>query len=161
MNDGNSSFFPAADMFTRAWSDLASKMMGVGMAYAPESTPPDAARQMRSAMFKAWSEYFDQFMRSADFLDMMKQSMTGSVQARRQMNDFLGQLRHEFQGTSRQDIDQVLASLRQLERRLAEHTEPLADRLDEISRRLDDLERSLQSNGNQQTVRRKRTEVDR
>ena len=43
MSDRDASFFPAADMFTRAWSDFASKMLGVGMAFAPDSTPPDAA----------------------------------------------------------------------------------------------------------------------
>ena len=116
---------------------------------------------MRSAMFKAWSEYCDQFMRSAEFLEMMKQSLTGSVQMRRQLNDYLGQVHHEFQGPSRQDVDQVLASLRQLQRRLEESTEPIAARLDEISRRLDELERLLQPEGNHLAARRKRTEAER
>jgi hypothetical protein len=160
-NDSAAGFFPTADMFTRAWSDFASKMMGAGLAFTPDSTPPDAARQMRSAMFQAWSDYFDQFMRSAEFLDMMKQSLTAATQMRRQMNDFLGQVQHDFQGASRQDLDQVIASLRNLERHVTDSTEQISAHLEKLSRRLDKLERTLQSDGDRSAARRESIEANR
>ena len=82
MNDQPDSFFPGPDVFTRAWSDFATQMMQAGMAFTPNKTPPEAARDMRNTMLSAWSDYCDQFMRSPEFLNMMKQSLSASVQAR-------------------------------------------------------------------------------
>ncbi len=147
MNEQTSNFFPGADIFTRMWSDFASKSMGAGVAFTPNSTPPEAARQMRSAMFQAWTEYCDQFMRSAEFLDMMKQSLAASIQARKQLNDFLGQVHHEFQGVSRQDMDQIMLSLRHLERRLLDSLERVSGQLDDLGQRLNKLENRSKSGG--------------
>lgn len=145
MGDQRRVAFPGADAFTRMWTEFASKMMGSGMGFFSQSTPPEVARQMRSTMLSAWSEYCDQFMRSDEFLTSMKRSLDVAVQARRQLNDFLGQVQHEMQGASRQDVDQVMAAIEHLERRLLNESQRLSSRLDELSRRLEELEGRQQS----------------
>jgi hypothetical protein len=136
MTNQQSSSLPGTDLFTRIWSDFAAQMMQSGMAFAPDRKPPEVSREMRSAMIKAWSDYCDQFMRSADFLEMMKQSLSASLQARKQMNDFLGQMQHEFQNSSRQDVDQMAASLQHVERRIIDRLEDLASQIDRLEQRL-------------------------
>jgi hypothetical protein len=140
MNDDQQSPFPGPDMFTRMWSDFATQMMRAGTAFSPTSTPPQAAREMRAALFKAWSDYCDQFMRSQEFLGMMQQSLAASIQARKQLNDFLGQVQHEFQGASRHDVDQIMLSMRHMERRFVDAMERLSEQLDRLGERLERME---------------------
>jgi hypothetical protein len=146
MNEQPSNPFSGLDMFTRMWSDFGEKMMRNGMAFPPTQNAPEAAREMRNTMFKAWSDYCDQFMRSQEFLEMMQQSLSASVTARKQLNEFLGQVQHEMQSVSRQDVDQIMLALRHMERRMVDGMERLSEQLDALDRRLEKLERK--SNGN-------------
>jgi hypothetical protein len=147
MSDERPHFFPSPESFARIWTDFAAQMMKSGTIPFPEQSPPDAARQWRSAMFKSWSDYCDQFMRSAEFMEMMKQSLAASIAARRQLNEFLGNAQHELQGASRQDVDQIMLSLRHMERRMVDGTERLADQMKALTRRLDQLEKKLNDGG--------------
>lgn len=129
------------------WWDLASNMTQAMMSFSPQQTPPEAFRQVRSAQLNAWGEYFQQLMRTPEFRDVMKQWTTASVQFRKQWSDFLGRLQHEFQGASRQDIDQLMLSMRHLERRIVEGVEQVSAQLDDLETRMTSLERRHERNG--------------
>jgi hypothetical protein len=120
----------------RMWSDCMTRMMQAAP-NPPESTPPEAMRRMRATMLDTWAEWWDQWLRSPQFLEMMKQSMAGSVQARKEVNDLLGQMHHEFQGPSRQDIDQLMLTIRRMEQRVVDGVERVSAQLEELSARLD------------------------
>ena len=107
-----------------------------GMTADPNTPPPEAARQFRSAAFRAMSEQADQFMRSPQFLEYVKQSLNAAIRGREQLNEFLTRMHHEVQSVARQDIDTVLCGIHQLESRVVE-------RLEEIGRRLDDMDRRM------------------
>lgn len=139
-NNGSESVFDGAEAITKMWGEFASRMAQASGALKPDDMPPEMARAMRSAMFRAMGEYCDQFMRSPQFLQMMKQSMAGAIQLRRQLNEFLGRVQHEFQGTSRQDVDQLMLALRHLEQRIVDGNEHLLERIEELDARLDALE---------------------
>jgi hypothetical protein len=141
-NEAGDAFSPGADAFTRMWGDFAHKMGEAGLAFAREATVPDGSRQVRTAVFKAMSEACDEFMRAPQFQDMMRQSLSASIQFRKQLNDFLGRIHHEFQGTSRQDVDQLMEVIGHVERRVTDSFERLSSRLDELSSRLERMERS-------------------
>src|SRR5215469_11010948 len=111
---------------------MATKMAAAGLAASPDTPPPDAARQMRSALFQAMSQQADQFMRSPQFLEFIKLSLDSSIQSREQLNEFYTRMHHEIQGVARQDIDHILSGIHQSETRIM-------DRLEEITRRLEDL----------------------
>ena len=98
-------------------------------------------------MFKAWSDYCEQFMRTPDFLNMMKQSLSASLEARKQLNDFLARTQHELQGASRQDADQIMASIQRMEERLADGMEDMTSRLQRLEGRLEKLESSNGASG--------------
>jgi len=133
--DGADSFSQNAQMFAKFWTDFATKMAAAGFAAAPGSTPPDATRQVRAAIFKAMGEACDEFMRSVQFQEMMKQSLANAVQFRKQLNEWLGQMHHEFQGTTRQDVDQMMQVMEHLERRMADGFDRLSARLDGLEKR--------------------------
>ena len=130
-----------SDVFARMWMNFAGEMAKAGFAtMSPDQTPPDATREMRSAFFKAMSDYGEQYMRSPQFLETMKQSMAGAIEYRKQLNEFLGRIQHEFQATSRQDVDQLMLVMRHLEQRMTDGMERLSSRFDEIIDRLETLE---------------------
>ncbi len=104
-------------------------------------------QEMRSAMFKAWGEYFDQYMRSPDFLQAVQRSMSASVQARKQWNEIVGQLQHEFQLATRQDVDQILSSIHHAERRVLDRFEELAQQMEELESRLKNAENAKRTSG--------------
>lgn len=141
--DTTRQFTEGQNQFLKMWTDFAGKMANAGVAFSPESTPPDSARQMRSAFFKAWTDYCEEYMRSPEFLESWKKAMGSAIQFRRQMNQSLGQLQHEFQGTSRQDIDQLMMAMTHLERRLVDNVERAADRVDELGARIEALEEKI------------------
>lgn len=130
----------AQNLFSKMWTDMGAKLMDAGMASAPGMPTPDGARQMRTAFFRAWADYCDELMRSPEFLETMKQSMAGAVEFRRQLNESLGRMHHEFQGTSRQDVDNLMQSMAQVERRVLNAVEGLSDKLEMVNARIDALE---------------------
>lgn len=132
-----------ADMFTRMWADLASKMAMSGFSVASGSTPPEAARQMRGTFFKTMAEYADEYMRSPQFLDNMRQSMDGALKLRKQVNEFLTEVQHEFQAPARSDIDSLMLGLRHMETRVLDRMEELAARLDTFEHKIEELGRRL------------------
>lgn len=136
-------FSQGQNQFAKMWTDFAGKMATAGVSFAPESTPPDAAKQMRGAFFKALSDYCEEYMRSPEFLDSWKQAMDGAIQFRRQMNESLGKMHHELGGTSRQDVDRTMIAISHLERRLVDTMERAAERVDEVAGRVDALEKKM------------------
>ena len=136
---------PAPDLFTKMWSDFMTQMMSAGMNFTPDRTPVDMTREMRSAMFKAWSDQLDQFLRSPDFLRVMQQSMNASLKARQQWNDIVGQMQHGFQLATRQDIDQVLSSIHHAERRIIDRIEEMEEQLESLDSKIEALEKARQA----------------
>lgn len=119
----------------RFWTDMFSKMAAASFE-KPFNPPPEAARQIRDAMFSVMAEYMDSYLRSPQFLEMTKSSMDAALAMRKQLNDTLTSTQHEMQGTAIEDVDTLLRSVRHLETRIL-------DRLEEVDLRLDDISRTL------------------
>lgn len=140
MNDNNDpvgeqagSFAQCAAQASKMWTEFANKAFAAATSVPPGTTPPDAARQFRSAFLHAWAAYCDEFMRSSEFLELMKQSMRNAIEFRQQLNQFLGRMHHEFQGTSRQDVDQLMLAIRHVEQRLTDSMDRLSARVDQLA----------------------------
>ncbi|HWE94054.1 MAG TPA: hypothetical protein VG269_08840 [Tepidisphaeraceae bacterium] len=136
-----------AAFFTKMWMEFATRMMTAGTSFNPFAPPPEAARQARGSYFGALSEFADQMMRSPQFLQLMKQSMDTSLGMRKQMDDFMTGLRHDTQGTAKEDIDSLMVTVRHLGTRMRDRMDEIDDHLREISRRLDAMEGNGNGNG--------------
>ncbi len=125
--------------FQKIWTDSATKIMQAAFTAAPDSTPPELLRQIRSGIFAALAQSWDQFMRSPEFLENMRQWMENAINFRKVTNDFLGKLRNEMQAPSREDVDTIMLAIRHMEKRLLDCTEELRTQVREINQRLDAL----------------------
>jgi len=124
---------PDYQQFTRMWLDFASKMVTSATNTSATSIPADVAKQLRDTYFQALSQYTEEYMRSPQFLAMMKQTTEATVAMRQQTNEFLAQAHHAMGGLARPDIDSLLMAVRRCETRVL-------DKLDELSSRIDTLE---------------------
>jgi hypothetical protein len=129
---GTAAFGEAADAYAKFWSDFTSKMTAAAFAVSPGSTPPEAVREVRSAMLKAMGDSCEQYMRSPQFQEALKQWFANSILFRSQVNEWLSRMRHESQGVSRQDIDAVVQAIGRLEARVSDGLQGLSDRLEAL-----------------------------
>lgn len=72
------------------WTDMMSKMGMPGVPAQPAS-PVDTFRQFQTTMLSAMSQWCEEYMRSPQFLESMKQSMDNALSMRQQMESFVKQ----------------------------------------------------------------------
>lgn len=129
MNVNDTSFDKAAQdaaAFQKLVLESVTKAFQAAFKFGPDTAPPEMAREMRAGVFQALTESWDQFMRSPQFLECLRQWMDNAVAMRTMTNEFLGRVRNEVQAPSRSDIDTIMLTVRHMEKRLL-------DRLDELS----------------------------
>ena len=106
-----------------------SKALQSAFKFTPDLASPEVLHQIRSSVLQALAESWEQFMRSPQFLEGMRQWTDNAIAFRSMTNEFLGRVRNEAQAPSRSDIDTVMLAVRHMEKRLL-------DRLDEVSAQL-------------------------
>jgi hypothetical protein len=130
-------------------TEMMTKMMAAGVSADPAQPPPQAARRARDVSLEALGQQADAYMRSPQFLELMKQSLDAQIAFRTQLNQFFTQAHHAVQGVAKQDVDDLFLSARHTETRVLDRIEGLCERLDRLSRRLEALERgSKTADGN-------------
>ncbi|HZR17471.1 MAG TPA: hypothetical protein VFE51_09105 [Verrucomicrobiae bacterium] len=136
MSDSTEQTAEQAAAFQKIWMESMSKLMQTAFTFTPDSPPPEVLRQIRTGIFQALAESWQEFMRSPQFLEGMKQWMEGAVAFRRTTNDFMAKVRNEMQAPSREDIDSIMLSVRHMETRLLDRLEQLAGQVSELNRKL-------------------------
>ena len=122
--------------FQKMWLDSATKMFQAAFTATPNSPPPEILRQIRAGIFSALAQSWDEFMRSPQFLDSMRQWMEQAITFRKMTNDFMARVRNELQAPSRDDTDTVILNVRHMEKRLL-------DRLDDVCNEIKSLKQQL------------------
>jgi len=125
-----------AAAFQKIWMESIGKTMQTVFTYNPETVPPEIARQIRSSIFQALAKSWDEFMRSPQFLEGMKQWMDQAVSFRKMSNDFMATVRNEMQAPSRDDIDTIMLTVRHMEKRILDRVGGLSAEVAELSQRL-------------------------
>jgi hypothetical protein len=136
MSDNFEKTAEQAAAFQKIWMESMSKIMQTAFAFGNNSPPPDVVKEIRSGIFRALAQSWDEFMRSPQFLDSMKQWMDSAINFRKMTNDFMARVRNEIQAPSRDDIDTVMLTVRHMEKRLLDRVEDLAVRLEQLDSRL-------------------------
>lgn len=113
----------------KLWMENFTKAVQGAFNFTPDSAPPEMLRQIRAGIFQTLAQSWDEFMRSPQFLDGMRQWMDNAVTFRKISSEFMGRIRNDMQAPSRSDIDTVMLTVRHMEKRLL-------DRLDELSAQL-------------------------
>src|SRR5271157_2617613 len=77
MNDNLNKGFDQIAAFQRLWTDSFANMASVWSQFTPVSSPSDEMRKMRGGMLKVLAETWDEYMRTPQFMEMMKASLNG------------------------------------------------------------------------------------
>jgi len=125
-----------AAAFQKIWMESMSKIMQTAFAFGSDSPPPDVLKQIRSGIFQALAQSWEEFMRSPQFTESMKQWMDAAINFRKMSNDFMAKVRNEIQAPSRDDIDTVMLTVRHMEKRLLDRVDELGIKIAQIDSRL-------------------------
>ena len=132
MSDSNQNPGEQTAAFQKIWMDSMSRLMQTAFASGQNSPPPEVLREIRGGIFQALAKSWEEFMRSPEFLEGMKQWMDQAMNFRKMSGEFLSKVRNEFQAPSHGDIDSVMLSIRHMEKRLLDRMEEMAREIDEL-----------------------------
>src|SRR4051812_23892533 len=59
--------------FQKIWTESFTQLMQTAFTTTPTSAPPEVLREMRSGILKSLARSWDEFLRSPQFLDVMRQ----------------------------------------------------------------------------------------
>lgn len=130
------------EQFTRFWTDMMAQMgqnagaMG-GATNGQPGAPafPDQSKAMQRAMFDTMARYFDDFMRSEQFLEQMKQTMDQSLAMKKMFDDFLIRTQTTLQSPVRGDVEDIAQLLRSIEGRLLDRIDELEEKVAAVEER--------------------------
>ncbi len=137
MSDNSQNTAEQAEAFQKIWTESISRILQAAMTLGPNTAPPEVLREIRSGILQALARSWEEFMRSPQFLDGMRQWMDNAVTFRQMTNDFMANVRSEMQGTSRDDIDTVMLAIRHMEKRVLDRVEELSAEVTDLKRRAD------------------------
>jgi hypothetical protein len=115
-----------AAAFQKIWTESATRMFQAAFTASPESPPPEVLRQIRGGIFSALAQSWDEFMRSPQFLQGMKEWMEQAINFRKLSNDWMAKLRNDLQAPSKEDTDTVMVTIRHMEKRVLDRLDRLA-----------------------------------
>ncbi len=124
--------------FQKIWLETMSRMFQAALTFSPGSPPPEVLRQIRNGIFQALAQSWEEFMRSPQFLQSMRQWMETAIAFRKLSNDFLTRVHNDLQSASRSDVDTVLLTVRHMETRLL-------NKIEELSGQVADLRSQVQT----------------
>ena len=100
MNDNMNKGFDQVAAFQKLWTDSFANMASVWSQFSPGSPPSDEMRKMRGAMLKVLAETWDEYMRTPQFMEMMKGSLNGALDLKRMARDGMNRVHEQFENPS-------------------------------------------------------------
>ena len=143
MSDNTNRYFDQVAAFQKLWMDSFANMASVWSQFSPASPPSDEMRKMRGGMLKVLAETWDEYMRTPQFLEMMKASLNGALDLKRLASDGMNRVHEQFKIPSKEDIDEVLLAIRHGERRLLDRLEGLDDRVAKLDEKIDKVDQRV------------------
>ena len=143
MSDNINKWFDQVAAFQKLWTDSYANMANVWSEISPGSPPSDEMRKMRGGMLKVLAETWDEYMRTPQFMEMMKASLSGALDLRRMARDGMNRVHEQFENPSREDINEVLLAIRHVERRLLDRLEGLDDRVASLDEKINKVDQRI------------------
>ena len=140
MSDNVNKYFDQVASFQKLWTDSFANMAGVWSQFSPGSPPSEEARKMRGGMLKVLADTWDEYMRTPQFMEMMKASLNGALDLKRLASDGMNRVHEQFKTPSKEDIDEVLLAVRHVERRVLDRLEGLDDRVAKLDEKIDKVD---------------------
>ena len=103
--------------------------MQAAAVFTSGSAPPELLREIRSGILNALAKSWDEFLRSPQFQESMKQWMDQALVFRKMTQDLMTKARKEMRAPSSEDIDAIMLSVRHMETRILNRLEMLEQQL--------------------------------
>src|SRR5215468_7423510 len=123
MSDNMNKALDQVAAFQKLWLDSFANMASIWSQFSPGSSPSDELRKMRGGMLKVLAETWDEYMRTPQFMEMMKASLNGALDLKRMARDGINRVHEQFENPSKEDINDLLLAVRHVERRLLDRLE--------------------------------------
>ena len=143
MSDDMNKAFDQVAAFQKLWIDSLANMAGVWSQFSPGSSPVDEMRKIRGGMLQVLAETWDEYMRTPQFMEIMKASLNGALDLKRLARDGLNRVHEQFEIPHKEDIDGVLLAIRHVERRLLDRLEGLDDRVANLNEKIDKVDQRI------------------
>ena len=143
INTMNNTFEQAAS-FQKIWMDSVTNMAGAFSQFSPASPPPEQLRGLRTSMLKVLGETWNEFMRSPQFMEVMKLSINGAFDMRTMMKENMNKIHEQFETPTKEDVDGILLAIRHVERRVLDRLEGMEERLGNYTDGLEQIEARLE-----------------
>ena len=154
MSDDMNKAFDQVSAFQKLWLDSFANTASIWSQFSPSSPPSDELRKMRGGMMQVLAETWDAYLRTPQFMEIMKASLNGALDLKRLARDGLNRVHEQFEIPHKEDIDGVLLAIRHVERRLLDRLEGLDDRVANLDEKIDKVEKRISK---QSAGARKRT----
>jgi hypothetical protein len=136
MSDSTEKLFDQVAACQKLWMDSFTDMADVWAQFSPNSPPSEEVRKMRGGMLKVLAETWDGYMRTPQFLEMIKVSLNGALDVKRMARDGFNRLHEQLENPSEDDIDDIFLAIRHVERRILDHLEGLDDRVANLNEKI-------------------------
>jgi hypothetical protein len=143
MSDSIDKSFDQVAAFQKLWLDSFSNMASIWSQFSPTSPPSDEVRKMRGGMLRVLADTWDEYMRTPQFLELMKASLNGALDLKRMARDGLNRVHEQLENTSKQDVDDVLMAIRHVERRILDRLEGIEQRVTNMDDRLETVDHRI------------------
>jgi hypothetical protein len=143
MSDNMNEAFDQVAAFQKLWIDSFANMAGIWSQFSPWSPPFDEMRKLRGGMLKVLAETWDEYMRTPQFMEMMKASLNGALDLKRMARDGINRVYEQFESPTKEDIDDLLLAVRHVERRLLDRLEELDNRVANLDEKFDKVDQRI------------------
>lgn len=139
MEDTIKDSFDKAAAFQNMWMDSMAGMARVWSQYSPENPPPEELKRMRQGMLNVISRSWEEFMRTPQFMEMMKESLNNAMTWQGFAKDGANRIHDTFQTSSKSDVEGILLSLRHVEKRLLDELETTQEQVEALGAKVRSL----------------------
>ena len=139
MDENFKDSFERATAFQNLWVDSMTGLAQAWTNYSPSDSPPEDLKKVRQRMLGAMSKSWEDFMRTPQFMEMMRESLNNAVAWGANAKEGANRV-HETMGTAaKQDIDGVLLAIRHVEKRILDRLETLQENIEGLQSDLSTL----------------------
>jgi hypothetical protein len=143
MSDNLNKGFEQVAAFQRLWTDSFAKMAGTWSQFTPSAPPTDELRKMRGGMLRVLADTWDEYMRTPQFLEMMKASLNGALDLKNMAREGMNRVHEQLENPTKTDVDEVLLAIRHVERRLLDRLEGLDERVANLDDKIDQIDHRM------------------
>lgn len=129
-----------AAAFQKMWMDSMTGMTRVWSEYSPQNPPPDELKKVRQGVLKVISRTWEDYMRSPEFLDAMRDTMNNSIRWQKWSKDNSRKFHQTMGSASKDDMQGVMVAIQHVERRVLDCLDEMQTQVNKMQAEMDGMQ---------------------